>query len=664
MFRKVLIANRGEIACRVIHTCQRMGIQTVAVYSDADHDSLHVRLANESVHIGASLAAESYLNMDCVLAAARQTGAEAIHPGFGFLSENSEFVERCEKENVTFIGPSARTIEVMGSKCESKALMEKAGVPVVPGYHGDKQNAKHLAAAAEKIGYPLMIKASAGGGGKGMRSVKSGKDFSDSLLSAKREAKNAFGDDKVLLEKFVNSPRHIEFQIFGDTHGNTVHLFERECSIQRRYQKILEETPSQFLDDKLRMAMGNTAVEAARAVNYVNAGTVEFIVDVNQNFYFMEMNTRLQVEHPVTETVTGQDLVEWQLRVASGEELPLAQDKIKRNGHAIEVRLYAEDPERDFLPATGQITHFAFPELNEHFRVDTGVESGDEISMHYDPMIAKLIAWDINRESCISTLRESLSATAVFGLTTNLQLLRAILGHHEFHSGNYNTEFIDANREVLVSCKDEFTYEMCVAAAARDWLDRASLRREKQRYYESPWHRGDGWQANDNGGVRYCFRDSSGNTQELFLLDDRARFRIRSDISISIGSAELHGDDFINFEINDSFHSMRVRRAGDQFLVQSGMQSVVLQRTWPFSHDGSHGIDETHPGSPMPGRIVAVHVKEGDSVEPGQPLLVLEGMKMEYTLKATVSGVIDRLLHREGDMVDAEVPLVDIATAE
>ncbi|MGH8272225.1 MAG: acetyl-CoA carboxylase biotin carboxylase subunit, partial [Gammaproteobacteria bacterium] len=414
MFGKVLIANRGEIACRVIKTCKRLGIATVAVYSDADRRALHVQSADEAVHIGPAQASESYLDMDRILAAAKETNAEAIHPGYGFLSENSEFARRCKKAGIVFIGPNPDSMDAMASKSAAKALMEKADVPVVPGYHGDDQTLKKLEAEAKRIGFPLMIKATAGGGGKGMRVVHAAKDFKDALDGAKREAKNAFGDDIVLLEKYIEQPRHIEFQVFGDAHGNAVHLFERECTLQRRFQKVVEETPSPFLDDATREKMGEAAVAAARAVNYVNAGTIEFIVGADKSFHFMEMNTRLQVEHPITEETTGLDLVEWQLRIANGEKLPLAQKQIEQHGHAIEVRLYAENADKGFLPVTGRIESFETPDA-DFVRVDTGVRSGDEIGIFYDPMIAKISVSGKDRDDAVGKLRNALARTAVFG---------------------------------------------------------------------------------------------------------------------------------------------------------------------------------------------------------------------------------------------------------
>src|SRR5690348_919450 len=401
MFKKILIANRGEIACRVMHSCKRLGLKTVAVYSDADRHALHVQLADEAVHIGPARAAESYLNAERILAAAKATGAEAVHPGYGFLSENEDFARACAKAGIVFIGPTPEAIDLMGSKSAAKALMEKAGVPVTPGYHGDKQDLKSLEAEAKRIGYPLLIKAVAGGGGKGMRIVRAESEFKEALEGAQREAKAAFADDKVLIEKYLERPRHIEFQVFGDSHGNVVHLFERECSLQRRFQKVLEETPSPFLDAAMRKKMGEAAVAAAKAVKYVNAGTIEFIVGQDKSFYFMEMNTRLQVEHPITEETTGVDLVEWQLHVAAGGKLPLTQDKITQKGHAIEVRLYAENPDKGFLPATGRLEAF-HPAEDDAVRVDTGVRSSDDISIHYDPMIAKLTVRGKDRAAAIA----------------------------------------------------------------------------------------------------------------------------------------------------------------------------------------------------------------------------------------------------------------------
>ena len=448
MFSKILIANRGEIACRVIRTARRMGIATVAVYSDADAGALHVAMADAARHIGPPAARESYLNIDAVVTAARDSGSQAVHPGYGFLSENADFAEACVAAGLVFIGPPAEAIRAMGSKAAAKAQMQAHGVPVVPGYHGDEQDQARLAAEAERIGFPVLIKASAGGGGRGMRIVEKADDFARALDGAKREAAGAFGDDRVLLERYLEEPRHIEVQVFGDHHGNIVHLYERDCSIQRRHQKVIEEAPAPGLDSKRRHAMGQAAVEAARAVGYVGAGTIEFIAEADA-FYFMEMNTRLQVEHPVTEAVTGLDLVEWQLRVAAGETLPFQQEEILQRGHAIELRLYAENPDRGFLPATGILHGLRFPE-GEGVRVDTGVREGDAVTPFYDPLIAKIIAYGENRETARLRLVRALGDTAVLGLATNLGFLARVVTDADFAAGALDTGFIERRRETLL----------------------------------------------------------------------------------------------------------------------------------------------------------------------------------------------------------------------
>ncbi|HET7371019.1 MAG TPA: biotin carboxylase N-terminal domain-containing protein, partial [Gammaproteobacteria bacterium] len=536
MFNKILIANRGEIACRVIETCRRLGVRTVAVYSDADTQARHVHMADEAFHIGAARAADSYLNTTRILEAATTAGAEAIHPGYGFLSENAPFARAVADAGLAFIGPQAETIEVMGSKSRAKALMEDADVPVVPGYHGDKQDVAFLQQQADKIGWPLMIKAVAGGGGKGMRIVRSASEFADALEGAKREAKGAFGDDEVLLEKYVEQPRHIEMQIFGDSHGNAVHLFERECTLQRRYQKVVEETPSPFLDDATREKMAAAAVNAARAVDYVNAGTIEFIVGADRSFYFMEMNTRLQVEHPVTEMTTGLDLVEWQLRVAAGEPLPREQAAIEQRGHAIEVRLYAENVGRGFLPATGRIEQFIHPEPDAHFRVDTGVGDGDEISIHYDPMIAKLSVLDRDRTAAIKRLREVLDRTAVFGLITNLDLLQGIAAHPDFAAGAFDTGFIESELDTLLQTQPP---SPAALAAVSGWvLNR--LRPCEAAEPHSPWALRDGWQLNGGPGIKLVFRGAEK-------------------VPVRVSGTAAHFD----LQLDDQHHSAAARCEGD-----------------------------------------------------------------------------------------------------
>ncbi len=618
MFNKVLIANRGEIACRVIATCQRLGVPTVAVYSNPDRNARHRHAADEAVALGGALAAESYLDADKIIAAARASGADAIHPGYGFLSENAAFARRCEAEDIAFIGPSADTIDAMGSKIESKRVMEKAGVPCVPGYHGTSQVDAVLADEAQRVGFPLLIKASAGGGGRGMRIVRDAAGFSDALAGARREALAAFGDDAVLLERFIERPRHIEFQVFGDAHGNVVHLFERECSLQRRYQKIVEESPSPFLDDTLRTRMGDAAVAAARAVGYRNAGTVEFIVSPDGEFFFMEMNTRLQVEHPVTELVTGLDLVEWQLRVAAGEPLPRAQDEIAQCGHAFEVRIYAENTERDFIPATGRITRIEFPD-DEHVRIDTGVSSGDEISSYYDPMIAKLCVSAPNRKKAVQRLRDALDGTAVFGIVTNLPLLRAITRQSAFVDGAVDTGWVEREMDVL-RVGEPPTAVLAAAATVIDagWRHTAAAAR--------PNDPGSPWLATETIEMAFSPR---GQSEPIWV----GRPAPVAATVLSDGC------------------EVQVARDGGCW---------EFEYRPPFAPTAKVGDDEAHPGAPMPGRVVSVQCEPGQRVSPGQALLVLEAMKMEYTLQARTHGVVARVHYKVGDMVDAEVPLVDI----
>jgi len=630
MFKKILIANRGEIACRVMCTCRRLGIQTVAVYSDPDRHALHVQMADEAVHIGPAKAADSYLNWQRILGAAKHTGAEAVHPGYGFLSENTDFSAECKKAGVVFIGPDPKAIDLMGSKSAAKALMEKAGVPVTPGYHGDDQSLAKLEAEAKRIGYPLLIKAVAGGGGKGMRIVNAAAEFKDALAGAQREAKAAFGDEHVLLERYLEGPRHIEFQVFGDSHGNVVHLFERECSLQRRFQKVLEETPSPFLDAEMRRKMGEAAVAAAKAVDYVNAGTIEFIVGADKSFYFMEMNTRLQVEHPITEETTGQDLVEWQLIVASGGKLPLRQEQIVPRGHAIEVRLYAENPDKNFLPAPGRIEAFSQP---EDARVDTGVRSGDDISPFYDPMIAKIIVKGGDRGEAIARLNQALAETAVFGLTTNLPLLRGIARHPAFAKGSVDTGFIGRELNTLLT-RPKLTPAAIGAAMARE------LGAET-----SPWA-ADGWRLGGSPGVRFVARERDGTEHAVALKGD---------------AIELDGAAHALETQSDA----QVLHQGAEYQVTLGRVAYNFTLTSPYAHKAGRVADAaTHPLSPMPGRVVAVHVKAGDRVEAGQALMVLEGMKMEYTVKAAVAGTAEKVLFEAGAMVDAEAVLMHIKAAE
>ena len=649
MFKKILIANRGEIACRVMRTCKRLGVKTVAVYSDADRHALHVQMADEAVHIGPARAAESYLNAERILAVAKATSAEAVHPGYGFLSENEEFARACAKADIVFIGPTPEALSLMGSKSAAKSLMEKAKVPVTLGYHGDKQDLKTLESEAARAGFPVLIKAVAGGGGKGMRIVRAVSEFKEALEGARREAKAAFGDDKVLLEKYIEQPRHIEFQVFGDTHGNVVHLFERECSLQRRFQKVLEETPSPFLDDAMRRKMGEAAVAAAKAVKYVNAGTIEFIVSPDRSFYFMEMNTRLQVEHPITEQTTGVDLVESHLRVAGGGKLPLTQDKITQRGHAIEVRLYAENADKGFLPGIGRIDALHISPA-EAVRVDTGVRSGDEISIHYDPMIAKVTVRGKDRAHAVSELRSALARTAVFGLTTNLPLLRGIARHPDFAAGRFDTGFIERALKDLLA--RPALSAPALAAAAADALSKLDS--------AGPWS-ADGWRLGGGHGVRFATRDSTGNEHPLRVTGTASDFILEfAGVDHPVRAQHL-GSSAWTVSVDGAVHAAEVLSHGTEVQVALGSEAHNFSLTDPYAPKAGRVADEaTHPLSPMPGRVVAVQVKAGDRVVPGQALMVLEGMKMEYTVKAAVAGVIEKVLHVEGDMVDADAPLAHI----
>jgi 3-methylcrotonyl-CoA carboxylase alpha subunit len=650
MFDTLLIANRGEIACRIAATCRRLGVRTVAAYSNADRRARHVAACDVARALGGDAPAESYLAMDKLIAVALEAGAQAIHPGYGFLAQNAGFARRCAAAGIVFVGPHPESTEKMGSKDAAKALMAAAGVPVVPGYLGADQSERTLAAEAAKIGYPVMIKAVAGGGGKGMRRVDRAEDFAEALGAARREAKSGFGDDRVIVEKYVAEPRHVEIQVFGDTHDNVVHLFERECSIQRRYQKILEETPSPFLDAKLRAAMGEAAVRAARAVDYVNAGTVEFIVGADRRFYFMEMNTRLQVEHPVT---TGLDLVEWQLRVAAGERLPLTQGEIAPAGHAIEVRICAEDPARGFVPATGRIARFRAPPASPTLRLDTGFGDGDRITPHYDSMLAKLIVAGPDRAAALARLREALAGTALLGLPNNLALLRALAADPRVAAGAFDTQFLDHALDGLLAPRD-------VPVAARLAAAAVFLHGLAPDEAVGPWAQRDGWRLG-GGGLRLGLDAGDGRLIELrAVAAGPGRWQIDHDGRSHAVAAEHRPDDAWALDIDGRRHALVAVTAGDR------CQVTLDGAAWEFRLDDPYavkvrGTDDAHPGSPMPGRVVAVAVKPGDRVAVGAPLVTLEGMKMEVTVRARVAGLVEKVHCNAGQLVDAEAPLVDIA---
>ena len=667
MFKKILIANRGEIACRVAATARRLGIRTVAVYSDADASAKHVAVCGEAVHIGGSAPAESYLRWERIIEAAKATGAQAVHPGYGFLSENEAFADACARAGLVFIGPPASAILAMGLKAESKRLMEKAGVPLVPGYHGADQDASLLQREADRIGYPVLIKASAGGGGKGMRVVEQSTDFAAALASCQREAVNSFGDAAVLIEKYVTRPRHIEIQVFGDTQGNCVYLFERDCSVQRRHQKVLEEAPAPGMTPELRQQMGEAAVAAARAVSYVGAGTVEFIVeqrDGQMSFFFMEMNTRLQVEHPVTEAITGLDLVEWQLRVAAGEPLPLKQEQLQIHGHAIEARICAENPDKQFLPATGALQVYALPPCSEFsvspVRVDSGVRQGDAISPYYDSMVAKLIVHGDTREQALARLDAALAATRIVGLQTNVQFLRHVLASRSFARADLDTALITREAAVLFE-QEKVGLPLAAAAVVAYTLlqEQAAL---PATGWVDPWARRDGWRSH---GVtqRYFDLEFHGerHTAVLTYLHDGA---LRLEIEEGGGPLSFSpGAGGITLQHAGQRLTVQVERSGEVahvYTPQGASQITVLDA---LSHAGEVTAEGGRLTAPMPGKVVSFAVQAGDSVSKGQVLAVMEAMKMEHTIAAPADGVVAELLYAPGDQVAEGAELLKLSAA-
>lgn len=663
MFKKILIANRGEIACRVAETARRLGVQTVAVYSDADANAQHVRACDEAVHIGGNAAKDSYLQWQRILDAAKATGAQAVHPGYGFLSENEEFAQACADAGLVFIGPPPSAIAAMGSKSAAKALMEKAGVPLVPGYHGDDNDPQFLAGQAERIGYPVLIKASAGGGGRGMRKVDKAEDFVAALASCQREAKASFGDDHVLVERYVTKPRHIEIQVFGDTQGNCVYLFERDCSVQRRHQKVLEEAPAPGMSEARRAEMGAAAVAAAKAVGYVGAGTVEFIAeevgDGDLRFYFMEMNTRLQVEHPVSEAITGHDLVEWQLRVAAGQPLPALQHELKIHGHAIEARICAENPDANFLPATGTLSvlrwpaHVAFRRNAETdgarepaaVRVDAGVREGDAISPYYDSMVAKLIVWGENRAQALARLDAALRDTHIVGLSTNVAFLRRVAASRSFATADLDTALIERERAVLF---DAPGLPLALAAAG---VIAQKVASEQALESADPWSRRDGWRI--HGGARRRFDLQLGKEQHLATLerlhDGALRLAIGAD-AWPLATRAL-GNDRYDITLGGERHTLYVYLIGERVAVFGSSGSRELHEIDPIAHAGEAAGGAGRLTAPMPGKVIAFHVKPGDTVTAGQALAVMEAMKMEHTISAPRAGTVAELMYAVGDQV-------------
>lgn len=655
-FNTLLIANRGEIACRVIKTARAMGLRTVAVYSEADADALHVAMADDAVLLGPARARDSYLNIDRIIEAAKKTGAEAIHPGYGFLSENAEFARRCAAEGIVFVGPTAEMMEAMGSKSGSKALMEKAGVPLVPGYHGEAQDEKTLADAANKIGFPVLAKASAGGGGRGMRIVRSADELAAAIVSAKREALAAFGDDRMLIEKFVQNPRHIEVQIIGDSHGNLLSLFERECTLQRRHQKVIEEAPSPTLDPAQREAVCAAARKAAGAVKYVGAGTIEFVSD-GREVFFIEMNTRLQVEHPVTELITGVDLVEWQLRVAFGEKLPLTQDQIKLNGHAIEARVYAENPNKNFMPSVGRISTWRTPDEVDGLRIDAGYGEGKTVSPNYDAMLAKVIAWAPTRDLAISRLNRGLQETDVRGIVTNIPFLSALITHPDVRANTIDTSFIERELAKLTPAEAELT-DLELAAAVGSIL--LSEKVAAGRDVNSPWRAAGGWAAVGARHRRFVFRQADGTERKVSLRygRDPATLAIDGRILAFASSASPRGG--IDVVLDGVKHHVTGLLDDHEVYVRTRNGRFEVHWVDPFGTEDEEQAGADRVVAPLPGTVVAILVEEGAEVEKGAAILTLEVMKMEQTLRAPFAGTVKQLKCKVGDIVQEGVELAEI----
>mgnify|MGYP000405530708 FL=1 len=665
MFTKILIANRGEIACRVIKTARRMGIRTVAVYSEADANARHVRLADEAVLLGPAAARESYLVADKIVDACKRTGAQAVHPGYGFLSENADFADALAANGIAFIGPPASAIRAMGSKSEAKKLMGAANVPLTPGYHGDDQTPELLHKEADAIGYPVLIKAAAGGGGKGMRLVEQSADFPDALASCKREAISSFGNDHVLIEKYITKPRHVEIQVFADGLGNCVYLFERDCSVQRRHQKVLEEAPAPGMTLERRRQMGEAAVAAAKAVGYVGAGTVEFIAMQDGTFYFMEMNTRLQVEHPVTEMITGQDLVEWQLRVAAGQPLPLKQEQLEIRGHALEARIYAEDANKGFLPATGKLIRLAPPAETLHVRVDTGIEEGDEITPFYDPMIAKLIVWDETRDGALARMRKALADYQVAGLTTNIDFLSRLVACPAFAGADLDTGLIERQKDFLFPDAQPVPRDVLLVATVGELLwEQHAAKAVAQTGGDpwSPWHARDGWRMNLSAARSISFRDGDALIEAgVRYQGDRWEITLNGQSTVARGK-KLDGDRFA-VELDD-------RRLIASVVAVDDKRTVFLQgSTYSLLRDDPlHRVDagDSHGGgltAPMPGKVVALLAQPGQKVEKGAPLLILEAMKMEHTITAPAAGVVKAFCYEPGEQVSDGAALVEFEGA-
>ena len=668
MINKLLIANRGEIACRVIKTANTQGIETVAVYSDADKNALHVQMADEAVYLGPSPSKESYLRGELIIEKAKELGVDAIHPGYGFLSENAEFANLCAKNNIIFVGPPASAIEAMGSKSAAKHIMEKAGVPLVPGYHGDDQSEAVLKGAADEMGYPVLLKAAAGGGGKGMRQVWSEKEFSQALNAAKRESMASFGDDHMLVEKYLTRPRHVEIQVFCDTHGNGIYLFERDCSVQRRHQKIIEEAPAPNMSQSVREKMGEAAILAAKAINYVGAGTVEFLLDEDDSFYFMEMNTRLQVEHPVTEMITREDLVHWQLTIAEGKPLPKQQNELTLTGHAFEARIYAEDPNNEFLPSTGTLRLLRTPKENDVVRVDFGVVEGDEVSVFYDPMIAKLVVWGENREIALKRLISALSDYYIDGVSTNIDFLKRVATHPAFVAAELTTTFVEKHHDSLFSATSndaasDDTQVNIPVMALLSLLNRKVSRSDKT---PSVWSTAGGWRANAN------------HTETLALLCNQ------EEVHVGVKHQRHGTEDAWELSVGDNSYNVKGK------LVDSALHATINGYKSTFTYSDNDGVftlfnKDTHAkfslisaslgddnddngdanfSAPMNGTIVAHLVEKGVLVKKGEPILVMEAMKMEHSIIAPHDGAVEEFFFNPGELVDGGATLLAFSTKE
>ncbi len=669
MFTKILIANRGEIACRIIKTAQKMGILTVAVYSDADANSLHVNMADEAIYLGPSPSRESYLVAEKVIAAAQQSGAQAIHPGYGFLSENADFCRLCEQANITFIGPPISAIEAMGSKSAAKTIMQQAQVPLVPGYHGDDQSAATIKNAADQMGYPVLLKATAGGGGKGMRQVWSADEFTEGFAAAKREAKSSFGDDRMLVEKYLTQPRHVEIQVFCDNHQNAVYLFERDCSVQRRHQKVIEEAPAFKMSENLRKAMGEAAIKSAQAIGYQGAGTVEFLLDSDGAFYFMEMNTRLQVEHPVTEMITGEDLVEWQLRIASGEKLPKSQGQLSINGHAFEARIYAEDADNDFLPATGTLSFLQAPQESRHIRVDTGVRQGDDVSVFYDPMIAKLIVWDENRDKALQRLAKALAEYRINGVTTNINFLYNLATSAPFIKQDIDTSFIEKyHSEIFKEQQCTLNNELHLVALfiVLSMTKEAEAQAKQSNDLYSPWHQTDAWRLNSPQIHHF---DIAYKDENYHVTAEQKQRGSESYYLISANEQILECQGHLQ---HNYLHSRINGHCSKSAIVQQDQQINLYRdnEVFNFTHvkadcgDNLESENNSDLMAPMNGTMISILVEVGDTVVKDQPLMIMEAMKMEHTIKAPHNGIIEAFFYKEGDMVDGGSDLLAFSAEE